>query len=195
LTVELTTFRDRCTALGRTLGPLLVQMPPSFAATEQNLAFLERVVAGFGSGQDAAVQAAVELRHPSWFAREFANEPLQRSLTDLLRHHGSSLVVTDTAGAREVLHSLLTAPRLVLRFVTQGSREFDEPRATAWIQRIREWADRGLHEALVYLHLGDDPGTTRYLLDLFVRELGDLFPPPYTTNTRHGSDHMPVQRS
>lgn len=160
---ELRNFADRLAALGDRLGPVLLQMPPRFAPRPENLAFLRQAAGVLGK------RAAVELRNGEWFTAQAA----RRELIALLRESEAALVVTDTPGAREVVHGILTAPVLILRFVTAGDAGLDGRRARAWVARIREWMDRGLAEAYLYMHLGNDPATTMHVLETFEQGLSE----------------------
>ena len=160
---ELRSFADRLAGLGDRLGPMLLQMSPRFAPRPENLAFLRQAAVVLGR------RAAVELRNGAWFTAEAA----RRELIALLRESGAPLVVTDTPGAREVVHGILTAPVLVLRFVTAGAPGLDGRRARAWVARIRDWMDRGLSEAYLYMHLGNDPAGSMHVLETFEEGLSE----------------------
>jgi hypothetical protein len=158
---ELTAFADRMRAFGAQLGPILLQLPPAFGPTGENAGLLSRAVATLGPG------VAVELRHPGWFraadpvatgrAGTGDAAPAARALAGT----GASLCITDTVGAREVVHTILTAPRIVLRFVAAGDAGLDSDRAAAWVARLGDWLSKGLEEAYVYIHLGDPPAAVR----------------------------------
>ena len=64
---ETTVFLERMTELDLKLGPLLLQMPPSFAATqlEALTAYLQALPTGF--------RYALEVRHRSWLAEPFTS--------------------------------------------------------------------------------------------------------------------------
>jgi uncharacterized protein YecE (DUF72 family) len=147
-------FLDRTAALGGRRGPLLLQMPPRFAPD---------AVAGDRLAAALAVlrrSVAVELRHPGWFRDGEDGEPPPAA--QILREYGATLAVTDTVGAREVAHAILTSPTLVLRFVTVGDATVDAVRIDQWADRITDWLTRGLREAYIFIH-GDDPLATRRL--------------------------------
>lgn len=77
---------------------------------------------------------------------------------ELLREYGAALVVTDTVGARNVVHTILTAPVLVLRFVAAGNVTVDGARIDQWSRQILDWLGRGLREVYVYVHMEDTRG-------------------------------------
>jgi uncharacterized protein YecE (DUF72 family) len=77
---ETTVFLERMTQLDQKLGPLLLQMPPSFAATQMETlaAYLQALPTGF--------RYALEVRHRSWLA-----EPVHAQLLELLLRQGVAL--------------------------------------------------------------------------------------------------------
>lgn len=140
-------FLERTAALGTRRGPVLLQLSPRFAPHAVSEDRLAAALAVLGR------HAAVELRHPGWFVDGPDGEP---PAARILRDHGSALVVTDTPGARDVVHGMLTTPLLVLRFVATGQPAIDRHRVGQWAQRITDWLARGLREVYAYVHL-DDP--------------------------------------
>lgn len=141
-------------ALGRKLGPLLWQLPPTMRFDAQRLsAFLgglprstaaaaemacrhdERVEGRAWTSTDAdrPLRHAVEVRHPSF------RDP---ALIDLLREHGVALVVADTAGTWPYLDDV-TADLVYVRL--HGDAELYTSGYTgealdSWASRIRAWA-------------------------------------------------------
>ena len=152
-------FLERTESLGVQRGPVLLQLSPRFAPHAIAEDRLAAALAVLGR------QAAVEFRHPDWFVDDTTGEP---PAGRILREHGSTLVVTDTVGARGVVHALLTAPALVIRFVATGRPEIDGHRLREWAQRINDWLGRGLREVYAYIHL-DDP-TTALALTMQLRD-------------------------
>jgi len=83
---DLRAFLDETSELGDCRGPLLLQLPPSFAF---DAATVERF---FALARDAySGDLVVEPRHSSWFAGDF---------TTLLRQYGMSMVVADPPQGR-----------------------------------------------------------------------------------------------
>jgi uncharacterized protein YecE (DUF72 family) len=111
---------DRVGRLGKRLGPVLVQLPPTMPIA---LDRLDDALAAFGAG----VQVAVEPRHPSWFTPE---------LYEVLARHGAALCLADRRGP--VTPILRTAPWLYLRF--HGGRA--APDSCYGRQALRTWVDR-----------------------------------------------------
>jgi uncharacterized protein YecE (DUF72 family) len=76
-------FVRAMSTLGNKLGPLLLQLPPSF--TVEGIEVLDTFLRGLPEGPSYAV----EVRHRSWLDPEFF---------DLLREHGAALVLVDYPG-------------------------------------------------------------------------------------------------
>ena len=112
------------------LGPLLWQLPPTFARRDDRLAdALSRF--------PAHLRHAVEFRHESWFAPE----PLA-----LLAQHGVALVAADQPGAPA---RTWPEPRVGFSFVrfhrgSRGRRGNYSPRELShWAQTLQRWARHG----------------------------------------------------
>ncbi len=146
-------------ALGRKLGPLLWQLPPSLAYdAERVAAFLALLpqdtdaAARLARAHDARLNGramlqpradqrlrhAVEVRHPSFADPGFI---------DLLRQHGVALVVADTAGRWPLLEDL-TADFVYLRL--HGDKElyasgYGDAALDDWAARVRAWRSGRQH--------------------------------------------------
>ncbi|GLS03350.1 hypothetical protein GCM10007860_04930 [Chitiniphilus shinanonensis] len=144
-------------ALRDKLGPLLWQFPPSmrfdaalfeaffkllphdFAAGRSLARRHEERMAGrvgFGGDYAGPLRHAVEIRHPSFVTREFA---------DLLRQYRVALVVADTAGKWPYCEEL-TADFVYLRL--HGDKElyasgYNEAALRRWAARIDAWRRGG----------------------------------------------------
>jgi uncharacterized protein YecE (DUF72 family) len=106
--LETHVFLDAMTGLGEKLGPLLLQMPPSFPATE--MAALESYLGSLPGG----FRYAVELRHRSWTGKETLPRLLER-----LRGHGVALTLVQHAWMPAL--DEITAPFTYIRWL--GRRE------------------------------------------------------------------------
>lgn len=83
-------FLERIAPLGDRLGPLMLQLPPSFGP--DRLAALDRFLGRFAAGREVAV----ELRH-----RGFFDDPGAAGEADaVLRAHGCERIVMDTRALR-----------------------------------------------------------------------------------------------
>lgn len=136
-------FLDHASRLGDKLGPLLLQLPPSFQA---DMARLERFLEL--SGRLGARRLAFEFRHASWFTRE---------VDELVARHGATLVIGHSS--RYPCAPLETAsPFVYLRF--HGPRElfasrYSEEELAAWAAHVRAWLAGGRP---VYAYFNNDVG-------------------------------------
>lgn len=130
-------FLANAGALGDRLGPLLVQLPPQFAA---DAARLQQFLAAV----PASLRLALEFRHPSWFADE---------ILQLLRQHGAALVLHDRVEGQPLL---LTAPWTYLRFhgLDYGGC-YGAAALQPWGGRVRRWLADGVD---VYAYFNNDLG-------------------------------------
>lgn len=151
----------RARRLGRKLGPVLFQLPPTFRADLDRLERLLDVLPG-------GMRSAFEFRHRSW------DQPAVR---DMLDRAGCALVLADTPGAR--VDPLVTGGWSYLRF-HRGTREgYAYPRAKLrrWAQRI---ADLPAEETFVYFN--NDPGGAAVrdaaILAAMLRDRGLTVPQP-----------------
>ena len=124
------------------LGCCLLQLPAR--ADIRYLPHLERFLDQFPD----FIPLAVELRHPSWFA-----EPAFDVLSALLQQRQVGLVITDTAGARDILHMRLTTPTIFIRFVGNNLHETDYQRLDEWAYRLSDWCEQGIESIYFFLHV------------------------------------------
>lgn len=131
---------------GEHLGPCFLQLPPKFDYSDRAALF------HFLQNWPDEFPLALEFRHPSWFE----NGRILPALTKYLQNRGIGLVITDVAGRRDVLHSSVSAPFTILRFIGNDLHPSDFPRATAWVARLRLWQELGLQRAFYFVHEPDD---------------------------------------
>ena len=138
---ETITFLEAMTGLGDKLGPLLLQMPPSWGASafDTLASFLGELPTGF--------RYALEVRHRTWLAKE----TLPR-LLDLLRRQAVALCLVQHAWMPAL--DLVTAPFVYIRWL--GRREdipdddFSHVRINrdaqldAWAEQITRYAQTGV---------------------------------------------------
>ena len=163
-------FASGILRLGRTLGPILWQLPPQLpfdrARAEAFLAALPgdvreaerwarrhdarttgRAALTAPDGRDLALRHAFEVRHPSWLSDE-ALETLAR--------YDAALVAADTAGLHPF--SLRRTSRALAYVRLHGARRLYEGAYTGdelaeWAARAREWAAEG---AAVFVYFDND---------------------------------------
>ena len=91
----------------------------------------------------------VELRHEDWFADKAIFEKLIKELS--LNNIG--LIITDTAGRRDVAPMYLTTPKAFIRFVGNSLHPSDFTRCDDWVKRIKYWLKNGLEELYFFMHM------------------------------------------
>lgn len=123
------------------LGIPFLQLPPNYDSTKLDdlLSFCD----------DAALsRCAIELRHESWFK----NEIILKHLCNYFYKNNLTLLQTDTAGRRDVLHQRLTTKTALIRFVANDLHATDYVRMNEWITRLKHWIDNGLEEVFFFIH-------------------------------------------
>jgi uncharacterized protein YecE (DUF72 family) len=133
---DLSRFLEIVRPLGERFGPLLVQLPPTFARDDDALDGLLRAI-------PHDVRVAVEFRHGSW---------QQPAVADRLRAAGAAWVLADRPNAR--VAPVVTGDWSYVRF-HQGAA------GSPWYARAKlaRWADRlvGLDVETVYVFFNNDP--------------------------------------
>ncbi|MCC2545978.1 DUF72 domain-containing protein [Hymenobacter sp. BT175] len=166
-----TTFCRAISGLDERLGMAFLQLPPTFGP--EHLPRLERYLLDFPD----YVPLAVELRHPRWFA----DAGLRDAVFALLEALGKTLVLTDVAGRRDVLHQRLTTPTACIRFNGHGLIRSDYQRADAWAARLADWLAAGLQSVYFFVHQKDimhSPVWTQYFLEKLNALTGLSVAPP-----------------
>jgi uncharacterized protein YecE (DUF72 family) len=153
---QTSSFIGTVRVLGPRLGPLMLQLPPSFAPVRLHLLqdFLEKL--------PRDVKVSVEVRHPDWF-----KDDIGKKLDDVLLAAGASRVVFDVRpahnsdspdadSAKERKPSVpLVAEAMqdfvVVRFIGSPVMEENEPYLHEWSPRIAAWIKEG-RDVYFYAH-------------------------------------------
>lgn len=151
-------FVSSAMALGKKLGPVLLQFPPSFRCRPDLLeAFLGERQRDAGE----APRLAFEFRHASWF---------ESGILDLLRAHGAAMVLADSSRyPRAPLE--ITARFTYLRFhgpEALFASSYSATQLREWARRIREWISGGLD---VYAYFNNDAEGCAVRNALMLRQL------------------------
>ena len=151
-------FVSSAAALGEKLGPVLLQLPPSFHCRPD---LLEAFLGERRRDRCEAPRLAFEFRHASWF---------DSGIIGLLRAHGAALVVADSSRyPRAPLE--ITAPLAYLRFhglEALFASSYSDAQLREWARRIREWLAAGLD---VYAYFNNDAEGCAVRNALRLREL------------------------
>jgi uncharacterized protein YecE (DUF72 family) len=129
---ETIAFLDAMTGLGNKLGPLLLQMPPSFSAGQANAlaTFMHDLPTGF--------RYALEVRHRSWLTKETLP-----SLLALLQKQGVALCLVQHAWMPKL--DEITAPFTYIRWLGRREEIPDNDYSHIRIDRdgqIAAWAEQ-----------------------------------------------------
>jgi len=144
-------FVERMRGLGTQLGPIFLQLPPSFGPTQ--LSQLE----AFLNFWPADVRLAVEVRHPDFYKEHHAS-----LLNTLLGQHKTARVMMDTRPIRigpteeqQILQARERKPNLplqiatttdfiFLRYIGHPRMEVNVPLLDSWSQQISQWLKQGI---------------------------------------------------
>ncbi|NNE07699.1 MAG: DUF72 domain-containing protein [Gemmatimonadetes bacterium] len=177
---EMERFVRAVSAFGDRLGPSWILLPPGFRPAQHGAlrAFLDR--------WSAELELAVELRHEEWFAP--ANTSLLQETFAHFEETGTTAILTDVAGRRDVLHQRLTANRAIVRFVGNRLHATDYARVDAWSERLAAWLDRGLGSVYLWLHQPEEALNVeiaeRFATSLEARGIGARKPVRYDTKVQ-----------
>jgi len=128
------------------LGPSFIQLHENFSYEDKILLFK------FLENWPAEYRLCIELRHPSWYQEG----KILPALADYLNRKNLSLVITDVAGRRDILHSTLSASYTMIRLIGNNLDPSDEKRIKDWTVRLKEWEKQGLQETYFFLHQPDE---------------------------------------
>jgi uncharacterized protein YecE (DUF72 family) len=144
-------FIERMRGLGSRLGPIFLQLPPSFAPAHLSQ------LAAFLAFWPPDLRLAVEVRHPAFY-----QAPHTLPLDTLLHQHNVARVIMDTRPIRtgpteeqQILQARERKPDLPLQIVTTTDfaflryighprMEVNEPLLDKWSQRIGAWLKQGI---------------------------------------------------
>jgi uncharacterized protein YecE (DUF72 family) len=151
-------FLERMSGLGERLGPLFIQLPPSFgpASFDTLAAYLGLIPNPY--------RVCVEVRHDDWF------KPAQRArLNALLQQQNAAKVIIDTRGLREgetddvlinrsrerkpdvPVQPDLTADFAFVRLINNPKPELNETYIAEWAARIAQWIEGGV-QVFLFAH-------------------------------------------
>lgn len=161
-------FLSRAKSLGSQLGPLLVQLPPSFKLDSKRLkSFLETARDLKEELKMPGLKFAFEFRHKSWFERTTERE---RAIA-ILKKHKAAFVFAHSSRYPYPEDEPLSADFVYLRFHGPGelfASEYKKEGLKSWVPKIKLWLKKGLE---VYIYFNNDfsgfaPKDARTLFDL-----------------------------
>lgn len=154
---ELSNYLSVMYEFGEQLGPAFLMPHPSLRIEQAFLVtqFIDQLPSDFNT--------YLELRNTSWF-------PIGNELCDALEKRKIPLVITDTAGKRDVIHMTLTQPKVMVRFVGNNLHPSDYTRIDEWVKRLTFWINNGLEECYFFIHQHEERFSPELLL-YFVQAL------------------------
>ena len=126
------------------LGPVLMQFPPSFQATEENIKRLKKFFQ-FLDKSNRKIKLAIEFRHKTW---------CQEKIYKLLREHNIAWVIADSS--RFPKAEQVTAKFVYVRMhggEALYSSDYSSKELKQWAEKIKKWLHRGLN---VFVYFNND---------------------------------------
>ncbi|MBD2344674.1 DUF72 domain-containing protein [Anabaena subtropica] len=181
------TFLEGMRPLGKRLGPIFAQLPPSYAPKliDDLAGFLE-------AWPRTTAPLALEVRHPDWF-----REPHRSNLTQLLETLGVGRVLLDsrpiyTGDDDRQLQSerrkpklpvqfSVTAPFSLIRFISHPDLTVNQPFMEEWVRQLQQWLQTGTRiYFFVHCPLEErSPNTARYFQQLLEQNSVPVPPLPW----------------
>lgn len=178
-------FWEKVKPLGKHLGPMFAQLPPSY--TPKSLDDLSTFLTNWREKTNADL--ALEVRHLDWF-----QEPHATNLTTLLEELKIGRVLLDTRPIysgdddpqltserrkpKVPLQFVVTAPFILIRFISHPHLEINEPFLQEWAIQIQEWLKTG-KQIYFFVHCPleeKSPTNARYFQAL-LEKMGIEIPP------------------
>ncbi len=158
---------------GTRLGPLMLQLPPSFSPKRLPL------LAEFLASMPRDLQIAVEVRHA-----EFFTEPGESALREVLVAGNAGRVLMDSRPAltsespdaesaqeRKPDVPLVTDPvqrYALVRYISSPVPEENEPYWDEWVPRLARWIDAG-RDVYFYVHCPDERRSPGFAREVYAR--------------------------
>jgi uncharacterized protein YecE (DUF72 family) len=167
---------DVLSEFGDQLGPMFLMPHPQMGPKHYD------AISEYLQSLPRDINVFLELRHPDWYIP--AN---MEQIFSFCEAHGVGTVITDTSGRRDCAHMELTVPEVFIRFVGNGLHPTDYTRIDEWVQRIRQWMNKGIRKVWFFMHQHDEqysPELCKYLIDELNAECGLSIPSPkFVTET------------
>ncbi|AFZ26821.1 hypothetical protein Cylst_4760 [Cylindrospermum stagnale PCC 7417] len=189
-------FLEGMRPLGKHLGPMFAQLPPSYPPT-----LLDDLTAFLSAWPRTDAPLALEVRHRDWF-----REPHASNLTALLEKLGVGRVLLDSRPVytgdddpqleserrkpKVPVQFSVTAPFTLIRFISHPNLSVNQPFMEEWVTQIQQWLQTGVR-IYFFVHCPTEersPSTALYFQQL-LEQSGAAIPPLPS----HNPDHPPTQ--
>ena len=194
-------FIEHMRYFGKRLGPIFLQLPPSFASSQltQLQAFLDF--------WPPDLRLAVEVRHPEFYTVEANAEKLNA----LLQYYNASRVIMDTrpirTGSTQEQHMLQARERkpdlpvqiatttdfAFIRYIGHPRMEVNEPFLALWAEQLAQWHKQG-RTLYVFCHCPFEQHSPSICFQLYQR-IKALVPLPPLSWQPNNDDTKPEQMS
>jgi len=198
---ETTLFTEHMRHFGKRLGPIFLQLPPSFAPTQitQLQAFLDF--------WPPDLRLAIEVRHPAFYTEDMH----AKTLNALLRQYNAARVIMDTRPIRigsiqeqEMLQARERKPDLPVQYMTTTDiafvryighprMEVNKPFLALWAQQLAQWHKQGM-TVYVFCHCPFEKYSPEICFELYQR-VSTLIPLPSLSWQPGDDDTQPQQMS
>ena len=89
--------------------------------------------------------------------------------------------ITTDSGRRDAVHMRLTTPGVFIRFEGNGLHPTDYTRIDQWVNRIKDWTDKGIQSVYLFMHQHNElhsPQLCKYLTERINKTMGASLPVP-----------------
>ncbi|MBD2257183.1 DUF72 domain-containing protein [Pseudanabaena sp. FACHB-2040] len=197
-------FLESLKPLGSRLGPLFIQLPPSYSP-----ALFSDLREFLTDWPRQAFPLAVEVRHLDWF-----QDPVASRLNQMLSALGVGRVLLDTRPIYDSIETpaddpqigserkkpqvplqpVVTAPFTLVRYISHPDLAQNQPYFKEWVPRLKQWLDEGT-EVYFFAHCPKEeysPELARYVYHQ-LQEEGASIPPLQwdLTEAKGGDDQEP----
>ncbi|MBD2439369.1 DUF72 domain-containing protein [Nostoc sp. FACHB-110] len=183
--------------LGKRLGPMFVQLPPSYRPS-----LIDDLTAFLMAWPRETAPLALEVRHPDWF-----QEPYASQLNKLLEQLGVGRVLLDSRPIyngeddpqlqserrkpKLPVQFSVTAPFSLIRFISHPQLSQNQPFMEEWVTQIQQWLQAGTR-IYFFVHCpleARSPDNARYFQQL-LEQSGVSVPPLPWNNLEHPPNQL-----
>lgn len=155
-------FANSVSMFEEKLGMVFLQMIDNFKPK-----FIDRVES-FAEEFPKGIPLAIEVRNEDWFVGETFD-----AFYEILKKNNVANIIVDTAGRRDMLHMRLSNDVAFVRYVG-ANHQSDYTRLADWVERIKEWRERGLNKLYFFIHQNvekESPLLAEHFIKLLNKEL------------------------
>jgi uncharacterized protein YecE (DUF72 family) len=182
-------FLDHMRGLGDRLGPMFVQLPPTYGPS-----LFDDLVAFLKAWPRSEAPLALEVRHHDWFREPFA-DLLTAAMEELgvgkvlldsrpvYRGPGAPMARSERPKPNLPLQPVVTAPWSLVRFISHPDQEANRAYLQEWTAHVGDWVRRGVR-VYFFVHCPEEarsPGNARFFQRLLEEAQAPVPPLPWNT--------------